>query len=129
MDAYRRELQRNYVGVLLATDQQPPADLQQGRRIDIEPPLAAPPTRAGFTTQLADFGVRQRGQRKPPSEFYTAVREAVARLCDKIALALPRAQDGATHAHLQALDSQLRAWNSVPHGAAQPEPSPAAGYR
>ena len=129
VDAYRRELQRNYVGVLLATDQQPPADLQQGRRIDIEPPLAAPPTRAGFTTQLADFGVRQRGQRKPPSEFYTAVREAVARLCDKIALALPRAQDGPTRAHLQALDSQLRAWNRLPHGAARPEPSPAAGYR
>jgi len=121
VDAYRRELQRNYVGALLATDQQPPVDQQQSRRIDTEPPLATPPTRAGFTTQLADYGVRQRGRRKPPSEYYTAVRDGVARLRDKIALALSRVEDEATRAHLEAVDAQLRAWMRLPHTADRPE--------
>jgi hypothetical protein len=120
IDVYRRELQRNYVGVLLAMDALPASDTRQARRAQAPPRLdpahafAQPPSRAGFTTQLADFGVQQRGRRAPPSEFYTAVREAAARLAAHIAAALPKVDDAPTRAHLEAIEAQLRAWLASP---------------
>ena len=113
VDAYRRELQRNYVGVMLAPDQ-PPADTGQTRFAGDELCVsAAAPARAGFTLDLADLGLQQRATRKPPSGFYSAVRNGVTYLRDKIAGALPKVQDEATRTHLQALEAQLNSWASA----------------
>jgi hypothetical protein len=110
VDPYRRALQRNYVGVLLAPDQ-PPVDPGQAPYADAALSVAAAaPARTGFSSELADMGLRQRATRKPPSEFYSAVRSGAAHLREKIAAALPRVQDETTRAHLEALEAQLRSW-------------------
>jgi hypothetical protein len=110
---YRRELQRNYVGVLLAPDQ-PPAISGAARLADaLLDAVATAPARTGFTSELADLGLQHRATRKPPSEFYAATRKGVAHLRDKIGAALPKVRDEATRTHLQALDAQLRAWGNA----------------
>ena len=125
VDPYRRELQRNYVGVLLAPDQ-PLADPGLGRFAEATTvsQAAAAPARTGFTSDLADLGLQQRATRKPPSEFYAVVRSGVAHLRGKIAAALPKVHDKTTRAHLQALDAQLRSWESATRADAPREQAP-----
>ena len=127
VDPYRRELQRNYVGVLLASDQ-PPTDPGQAHFADTALSAATPaPARLGFTSELADLGLQQRATRKPPSEFYSAVRSGAAYLRGKIAAALPRVQDESTRGHLQALDVQLSSWASATHVDVPRAPAPQPG--
>jgi hypothetical protein len=109
IDAYRRELQRNYVGVLLAPEL-PPVDVQPGRAGEDYVETSSTPSRTGFYSELADLGRAPQTARLAPSEFHTAVRAAVMELQGQIARALPGARDAATLAHLQALDAQLQGW-------------------
>jgi hypothetical protein len=123
IDAFRRELQRNYIGVLLASEV-PPVDAPPERAGDGAVDAPNPPLRTGYYSDLADLGRGRQAVREPPSEFYTSVRAAVLDLQGGIARALPATQDPPTRAHLQALDAQLQAWL----GAGQPQqtmPQPA----
>jgi hypothetical protein len=128
VDPFRRELQRNYVRVLLAPDQ-PRSNPGQARFAEeLFCASAAGPARTGFTSELADQGRQQHATRKPPSEFYAAARTGVMQLREKIEVALPRVRDAATRSHLQALAAQLLAWMnatpaSVVHEDARPDDS------
>ena len=124
VDPYRRELQRNYVSVLLAPNQ-PPADTGLTRFADTERGLSAEaPVRTAFISELADLGLQQRATRKPPSGFYSAVRSGVSQLRGKLAAALTKVQDEATRSHVQALEAQLSAWTIAPCTHALPEQTP-----
>ena len=126
VDPYRRELQRNYVGVLLAPDQ-PPVDKGQARFADATLCVAtAAPARTGFTSELADLGLQRHATRTPPSEFYAAVRSGVAHLRHQLAAALPKVRDEATRSHLQALEVQLNSWTSATRAEVPRELAPPA---
>jgi hypothetical protein len=114
---YRRELQRNYVMLLLvamgvATDPQLRLDTQSS-----EPPQKLD-SRAGrsvdwLSSPLAEAALQYRASRKRPSEFRAALRDGLAHLSAKINRALKKTKDTRTVAHLRDLRAELREeiWN------------------
>jgi hypothetical protein len=129
VDSYRRELQRNYVSVLLAPDAPAPAPAPE--RATVREPSAEQAVRAGLTSELAGLGRERRGTRGPPGEYYTAARAAAVLLADKFSRALPKVDEPATRAHLVALEVQLRAWvasSAVPVASPQAPQQSRSGY-
>jgi hypothetical protein len=114
VDAYRRELQRNYVDVLLAREM-PPVDVPPERAGDDAADVPGSPLPTGYYSELAELGRGQQTMRAAPSEFNTAVRGAAIDLQGRIARSLARTRDEATLAHLHALDAHLQGWLTPRH--------------
>ena len=115
VDLFRRDLQRNYVVLLLVasgaiSDSQSSSNsIDDSRRVDtsvwtletrhVESARAA-------ASPLADVAQQSRRDGRP-SEFRSALRAGVADLYAKIEAALKRVKDSATAAHLKELRSEL----------------------
>ena len=112
---YRRELQRNYVMLLLiamgaASDPQVHSDAPQSE----QPGAIANPlrrqnaARSGCRHRWPKLQLQYREAKKRPSEFRAALRDGLAYLSAKIDRALKRVKDPRTASHLRDLDAELR---------------------
>lgn len=111
VNLYRRELQRNYVMLLLvgvgaANDPQsrPEAQLSEGR---LTPDAQAGPGAEWLTSPLAEAALAYRNSKKRPSEFKAALRDGLTHLSLKIDRALKRTKDPQTAAHLRDMRAEL----------------------
>jgi hypothetical protein len=116
VNLYRRELQRNYVMLLLigvgaASDPQ-----EQPNALESEQPGPVPSkshaqaerSAEWLSSSLADAALQYRGTKKRPSEFRAAMRDGLAHLSAKIDRALKKAKDPRTASHLRDLHAELR---------------------
>jgi len=115
IDLYRRDLQRNYVVLLLVASgaisdpQSSSNSIDDSRHVDAS--VWALETRhvdsaRAAASPLADVAQQTRRDGRP-SEFRSALRAGVADLYAKIEAALKRVKDPATAAHLKELRSEL----------------------
>jgi hypothetical protein len=116
IDLYRRELQRNYVTLLLvatgATNdpQGPSTSIDLKRLLDdgsIHGSGRNLSSLRGATSPLADVAKEYRRERGRPSEFRSSLRSGVADLYAKLDDAIKRVKDAETLAHLRDLRSEL----------------------
>jgi hypothetical protein len=109
---YRRELQRNYVMVLLT-------GLGLVREPQLRPEPPASPNDEPFrvddrratellTSILAEGALQYRSAKQRPSEFKAALREGVSHLLSKLDRGLRKVQDPRTAAHLRDLQADLQ---------------------
>ena len=116
---YRRELQRNYVMLLLvsvgaAPDPQVRFDTQlsdQPLSMDAQAVKVDSQARRSvewLSSPLAEAAIQYRASKKRPSEFSAALRDGLADLLRKIDQALVRTKDPNTAAHLRDLSAELR---------------------
>ena len=111
VNLYRRELQRNYVmllmiGVGAASDPQVRPEMP----VSEEPfALSLRDSRSTewVSSPLADSAAQYRASKQRPSEFTAALRDGIAHLSDKIDQALKKTTDARTAAHLRDLSAQL----------------------
>ncbi len=114
---YRRDLQRNYITVLLAATGAVSDPGGAGRGIEAETayvdsgsmPVSkarAKPSR-DFYSPLADVDEQFRSGRGRPSEFRSSLRAGVAHLYKKIDAAIQKTEDPETLVHLRELRSEL----------------------
>jgi hypothetical protein len=116
VNIYRRELQRNYVMLLLigvgaASDpQEQPNALESEQPGPVHPKSRAQSERSAewLSSPLADTALQYRGTKKRPSEFRAAMRDGLAHLSAKIDRALKKAKDPRTASHLRDLHAELR---------------------
>ena len=115
VDLYRRDLQRNYVVLLLVasgaiSDSQSSSTSIDVRQLDSSGVLALEARHLSSermaASPLADVAQQTRRDGRP-SEFRSALRAGVADLYAKIEAALKRVKDPATAAHLKELRSEL----------------------
>jgi hypothetical protein len=117
IDLYRRELQRNYITILLTSTGtlQDSSDESANFAADTAY-LDSGSERAAkgrhmsnlsFTSTLADVGSSYRKGRDKPSEFKAALRAGVADLYQRIEAAMKKIKDRETLLHLRLLRSQL----------------------
>jgi len=112
VNLYRRELQRNYVMLLL---------ISAGVATDPQPRPETPPSEEPFgltamegravewpTFPLAERAVQYRASKQRPSEFRAALRDSLGHLSDKIDQALKKTSDPRTASHLRDLSAELR---------------------
>jgi hypothetical protein len=116
VNLYRRELQRNYVTLLLVATGATNDPQGGSTSIDMQKLLSdgsvhANAGRLAFsrtaTSPLADIAKEYRRERGRPSEFRSSLRSGVAHLYDKLEAAIKRAKDTETLAHLRDLRSEL----------------------
>jgi hypothetical protein len=111
VNLYRRELQRNYVmllmiGVGVVSDPQVRPDMP----VSEEPfALSLRDSRSTewLSSPLADSATQYRASRQRSSEFTAALRDGIAHLSDRIDQALKKTTDARTAAHLRDLSAQL----------------------
>ncbi|HZP88043.1 MAG TPA: zinc-dependent metalloprotease [Burkholderiales bacterium] len=117
IDLYRRQLQRNYVTLLLAATGaisdpgEATSDIDAAAGWDRERPRAKPTQReralaATISSTLADTGAQYRAA-KGPSEFRAAARVGLDQLREKLDKGIARAKDPTTRAHLRDLRAEL----------------------
>jgi hypothetical protein len=124
IDMYRRQLQRNYVLVMLLTNGAVPDPEADSRGITAE--TDAMPVQPGWDAQaaferraeqraafyahspLADAGMQYRAAVGVPSEMRGAIYWALDDLVKRIEAALPRVKDPETWAHLRDLRAEIR---------------------
>jgi len=117
---YRRDLQRNYLTVLLAATGAVNDPAGESRGIESDsvyvdsgsmPAPSSKKARAGpsrdFYSPLAEVDQEYRSGRGRPSEFRSSLRAAVAHLYKKIDGALEKVEDSETAMHLRELRSEL----------------------
>jgi hypothetical protein len=114
---YRRDLQRNYVTVLLSATGAVSDPASASRGIDIESryvdsgavPMRKTRGRPGrdFYSPLADVDAQYRSGPGRPSEFRAALRGGVAHLYKKIDAAIEKTEDTDTLLHLREMRSEL----------------------
>ncbi|MEO8166163.1 MAG: zinc-dependent metalloprotease, partial [Betaproteobacteria bacterium] len=116
IELYRREVQRNYVTLLLVatgTTNDPmgtSTSIDMKRLLDdgsIHQSKNAFLMKQTLTSPLADVAKEYRRERGRPSEFRSSLRSGVSHLYAKIDEALKRAKDAETVAHLRDLRSEL----------------------
>ena len=115
IEMYRRELQRNYVTLLLVasgavSDPQAASNAIEARFVDSGSLLSEArhvSSERAAASPLADLAQLFRRERGRPSEFRAALRAGVAKLDARIEAALKRTKDPATLAHLRDLRSDL----------------------
>lgn len=115
IDLYRRELQRNYVTLLLVAtgvtnDPEFSSNAIDSRDADSGSLLAGHtrwPSQRTISSPLADVARQYRLDRGRPSEFRSALRTGVAHLYAKTEEALKHTQDAETASHLRDIRSQL----------------------
>ncbi len=116
IELYRRELQRNYVTLLLVATGTTNDPQGSSTAIDMRQLLddgSVHASRNAFlmkrslSSPLADVARDYRRERGRPSEFRAALRSGVSHLYAKIDEALKRAKDAETVAHLRDLRSEL----------------------
>lgn len=116
IDPYRRELQRNYVTLLLVStgtteDPQRDATALEARMLGTDDLHGAAVSRTAdrrSISPLAWIAREYRRERGSPGEFRAAVRTGVAGLYARIDTALERVRDPQTAAHLRDLRAELR---------------------
>ena len=116
VDLYRRELQRNYVTLLLVATGATNDPQGQSNSIDMKKLLDdgsihghgrdLSVTRTA-SSPLADVAKEYRRERGRPSEFRSSLRSGVAHLYAKIDDAIKRTKDTETSAHLRDLRAEL----------------------
>jgi hypothetical protein len=116
VELYRRELQRNYVTLLLvatgATNdpQGPSTSIDMKKLLDDGSThvagLGLPASRSA-ASPLADVAKEYRRERGRPSEFRSSLRSGVAHLYGKLDDAIKRTKDSETAAHLRDLRAEL----------------------
>ena len=116
VDLYRRELQRNYVTLLLVATGATNDPQGQSSSIDMKKLLDdgsihghgrdLSVTRTA-SSPLADVAKEYRRERGRPSEFRSSLRSGVAHLYAKIDDAIKRTKDTETSAHLRDLRAEL----------------------
>jgi hypothetical protein len=112
VNLYRRELQRNYVMLMLVST---------GAATDPQPRPETPPSGEPFglrtleargvewlSSPLAERAVQYRTSKQRPSEFRAALRDSLVHLSDKIDQALKKTTDPRTASHLRDLRAELR---------------------
>ncbi len=115
---YRRDLQRNYLTVLLAATGtiNDPASSSRGIDADsvyVDSGSMTPKQKARvkpsreFYSPLAEVDDQYRGGRGRPSEFRSSLRAAVSHLYKKIEVALEKIEDAETQMHLRELSAEL----------------------
>ncbi len=116
VELYRRELQRNYVTLLLvatgATNdpQGPSTSIDMKKLLDdgsIHGPGRDLSLTRTATSPLADVAKEYRRERGRPSEFRSSLRSGVAHLYAKLDDAIKRTKDTETAAHLRDLRAEL----------------------
>jgi hypothetical protein len=116
VELYRRELQRNYVTLLLVAagatnDPQAASTSNEMRRLLDDGSTHAAGHNLSITryasSPLADVAREYRRERGRPSEFRSSLRAGVAHLYAKLEEAIKRTQDLDTLAHLRDLRSEL----------------------
>jgi len=114
IELYRRELQRNYVTLLLVAtgvtnDPDSGSNAIASRDGDSGSLLAGhtPWSNRSLSSPLADAARQYRIARSSPSEFRSALRTGVAHLYGKIDEALKRIKDPESASHLRDIRSQL----------------------
>ena len=116
VELYRRELQRNYVTLLLVATGATNDPQSASNAIDMSKLLNDGSihggTRSLSTTRsaaspLADVATQYRRERGRPSEFRSSLRSGVAHLYAKLDDAIKRTKDTETGAHLRDLRSEL----------------------
>ncbi len=116
VDLYRRELQRNYVTLLLVAtgatnDPQGGSNSIDAQKLlddgSVHAVSQSMPGSRMAASPLADVAKEYRRERGRPSEFRSSLRSGVAHLYAKIDAAIPRAKDTETAAHLRDLRSEL----------------------
>jgi hypothetical protein len=116
VELYRRELQRNYVTLLLvatgATNdpQGPSTSIDMQKLLDDGSTHVAGqglPASRSAASPLADVAREYRRERGRPSEFRSSLRSGVAHLYAKLDDAIKRTKDTETGAHLRDLRSEL----------------------
>ena len=116
IELYRRELQRNYVTLLLVATGATNDPQGQSNSIDMKkllddgsihgPGRDLSVTRTA-ASPLADVAKEYRRERGRPSEFRSSLRSGVAHLYAKLDAAIKRTKDTETVAHLRDLRSEL----------------------
>jgi Met-zincin/Domain of unknown function (DUF5117) len=109
---YRRDLQRNYVTLLLVAtgtvnDPQASSNAIDSRYLDSGSEGLGASARRNLYSPLADVARQYRHDQGRPSEYSSILRLAVARLYAKIDAALARIENPQTSAHLRYLRMQL----------------------
>ena len=122
VNLYRRELQRNYVMLLLvsvgaASDPQVRLDTQSSDQ-PLQPAASGRRSTEWLSSPLAEAALQYRTSKQRPSEFRAALRDGLAHLSAKIDQALKRTKDPRTAAHLRDLRAGLREENWNPGGPA-----------
>ena len=116
VELYRRELQRNYVTLLLVATGATNDPQGSSTSIDMKQLLDDGSTHGagrgfsvtrGVSSPLADVAKEYRRERGRPSEFRSSLRSGVAHLYAKIDDAIKRTKDTETLAHLRDLRSEL----------------------
>jgi hypothetical protein len=114
IELYRRELQRNYVTLLLVAtgvtnDPDSGSNAIASRDVDSASLLGAHIqwSSRSLSSPLADVARQYRVDRSRPSEFRSALRTGVAHLHARIEEALKRTKDPETASHLRDIRSQL----------------------
>jgi hypothetical protein len=115
IELYRRELQRNYVMLLLVAtgtvnDSQSASNAIEARYADsgsLTVKSGQLPSQRAAASPLADVAQQYRHERGRPSEFGSALRSGVSHLYAKIEAGLKRARDPETVAHLRSLRAEL----------------------
>jgi len=114
IELYRRELQRNYVTLLLVAtgvtnDPDSGSNAIASRDVDSGSLLAGHTqwSSRSLSSPLADVARQYRLNRSSPSEFRSALRAGVAHLYARIDEALKRTKDPETASHLRDIRSQL----------------------
>jgi uncharacterized protein DUF4953 len=110
VNLYRRELQRNYVMLLLIgagaahppqfrleTPGEEPFGLQSRDQRSVD----------WLSSPLADAALQYRGSKQRPSEFRAALRDGMLHLAEKIDRSLKKTKDPRTAAHLRDLRAEL----------------------
>jgi len=124
IDLYRRQLQRNYLLVVLLSNGAVSDPESEGRGITAEP--AVPPAHPAWDAEgvyerrsakraliygyssLAETGMQYRAAVGVPSEMRGAIQWALEDLTEKIEAALPKVKDPETWAHLRDLRAEIR---------------------
>ena len=114
IELYRRELERNYVKLLLVAtgvtnDPDSSSNAIASRDVDSGSLLAGHSqwSNRSLSSPLADVARQYRVDRSSPSEFRSALRSGVAHLYGKIDESLKRVKDPETASHLRDIRSQL----------------------
>jgi hypothetical protein len=116
VELYRRELQRNYVTLLLVATGATNDPQGGSTSIDMKKLLddgsihatgGGMPASRSASSPLADVAKEYRRERGRPSEFRSSLRSGVAHLYAKLDEAINRTKDTDTLAHLRDLRSEL----------------------
>jgi hypothetical protein len=110
---YRRDIQRNYVTLLVSLFQEKAEERKPAHKPGYRPPDQLPELRreplvvGALSSELGTAGREARLARGRPSEFRAALRSAAQALSRRIELAQSKARDRATAAHLTDLLKEL----------------------